>query len=299
MSLLPTPRVVGAELLKVRKRWLPYVLFLVMVIGVSIQVWLVGYASWLDERNDAGYGFGQEALRALALPWSLPALLNSGQFWGAILVGILTASAVATEHGWGTVRQALIRGQTRSQYLTTKLLVIAPIAAISLLVALGIGLGFSAITTALADRSVSFNIPGGGGPSVPEILLMILRAGYGILPYGLLAFCLAVIGRSTALGVGGILLFVFGESILIAVLGVVGGPAADVRGFFLGHNVVALLAANRIGSGPSGYSFAFRDSNPSPSELPDPAVAALVLALYCLVFLAVAYWVFQRRDLSA
>ena len=295
MRAWPTSAMLVADLLKVRKRWMPYVLFLVMVAGVAIQIWLAGYASWLDERNNPEFGFGPDSLRTFALPWSIPALLDTGQFWGAILVGILVASMVATEHSWGTVRQALIRGQTRSQYLTAKLLGIAVIAVVSLLIALGIGVAFSVIATALADRSITLDVP--GGPSVPEVALMVLRAGYGILPYGLLAFCLAVVGRSTTLGVAGILLFMFGEAIVLAILQGLGGIAADARAFSIGHNVVALLADNRIGGFDSFNGFAPRDT--TLTDLPDPAVAVLVLGAYCLGFLAIAFWVFRRRDIHA
>ena len=295
MRAWPTSAMLAAELLKVRKRWMPYILLLVMVAGAAIVIWLAGYGSWLDERNDAEFRFGGEALRTFALPWSIPALLDSGQFWGAILVGILTASVVATEYGWGTVRQAVIRGQTRSQYLTAKLLGIAVIAAISLLLALGIGVGFSVIATALADRPITLDVR--GGPSVPEVALMVLRAGYTILPYGLLAFCLAVVGRSTTLGVAGILLFMFGEAIILAILEGIGSVAADARAFSIGHNVQAILTANRIGTGDY-YSFAPRETL-NPSELPDPAIAALVLGLYCIGFLMIAFVIFRRRDIHA
>ena len=294
MTTWPTASVLGAELLKVRKRWMPYVLFLVMLVGAAIQIWLAGYASWQGDDPE----FQINALRTFTLPWSLAPLLDSGQFWGAILVGILAASTVATEHTWGTVRQALIRGQPRSQYLTAKLLGIIVIAAVSLLLALGVGVAFSVAATAAANLPITLDIPTGDGPSVLGMALMVLRSGYGIVPYGLLAFCLAVVGRSTTLGVAGIIVFMFAESIVLAILGGIGGLAADARAFSIGHNVVALLAVNRIGGFADYNAFAPRDRPPA-SELPDPGVAALVLALYCLAFLAIAFWVFQRRDVHA
>lgn len=297
MRTWPTTEVLGAELLKVRKRWMPYVLFLVMVAGAAIQIWLAGFVSYQDP-SEENVEFQLNALRTFSLPWSLTALLDMGQFWGAMLVGILAASVVATEHTWGTVRQALIRGQPRSQYLTAKLLGIIVIAATTLLLALGVGVWFSVAASALEGVPVTLDIPGGDGPSIPAIALMILRAGYGIVPYGLLAFCLAVVGRSTTLGVAGIMMFMFAEAITLAILGGVGGVAADMRALFLGHNVLALLAVNRIGGFRDYNAFSPRD-RPLASDLPDPTVAALVLALYCLAFLAVAFWVFRRRDVHA
>ncbi len=288
----PTSPILAAELLKVRKRWLPYVLFLFAVAGAAVLIWLAGYG---DGQDGEDFQFRQDALRTFSLPWSIPALLDTGQFWGAILVGILTASVVATEHSWGTVRQALIRGQSRSQYLATKILGIAIVATVSLLLAFGVGVIFSIIATAVADRPITLDVP--GGPSVPDIGLMVLRAAYGILPYGLLAFCLTVVGRSTALGLAGTMLYMFGEAIIVAILQGIGGVAADLRPFVLGHNVSALIASNRIGTGD--YNSIAPRELPVASELPDPAIAVLVVGLYCLGFLAIAFVIFNRRDIHA
>ena len=283
----------AAELLKTRKRWMPYVLFLVMLAGVSMLIWLGGYLEW---RSQDELEFQAGALRTFAMPWSLQALLDSGQFWGAVLIGILTASVVATEHNWGTVRQALIRGQTRSQYLATKLAGLVIVSAALLLAALAVGIGFSVLATDLAGRPITLDVP--GGPSVPEVGLMILRAGFGILPYGLLAFFLTVVSRSTAVGAAGVLVYVIGEAITIAIFKDIGGLAGDLRSLFIGHNVNALVAANHIGFGDYN-SLAFRERPPDASDLPDVNAAALVIAIYCVILLATTFAIFQRRDIRA
>ena len=288
-----TVSVIAAELLKVRKRWLAYLLLFVLIAGAAIQIWLGGYVAWRTEAEVEPENL-RLALRTFVLPWSLVSLLDSGQFWGSFIVGVLTASMVATEYGWGTVRQALIRGQTRSQYLTVKLLGITILSSAILLTALAVGIAFSLIATVIAGEPVTLDVP--DGPSAPETLLMVLRAGYAIIPYGMLAFCLTVVGRSTALGVAGTLLYLIGESILLGILHGLGGPAPTIRAFVLGHNVSAVLSANVIGS-ENFNSLAFRN-NPLAADVPDPAVGALVLAAYCAIFLAIAYRVFQRRDLG-
>ena len=284
-------RMLAAELLKIRMRWMPYVLLLAMAAILALHIFLAGYVTW---RNADDPFQRQEALHSFALPWSLPAFLGTTQFWGAILLGILIASCVGTEHGWGTVRQALIRGQTRSQYLIVKLVGIAVMGGIGFLLAFGIGLGFSAFATALADQPITLDVP--SGPSLPEVALMVLRAAYGVLPYVFLAFCLSVVGRSTTLGVAGTLVYVFVEAIVLAILAGIGGQAADARAFFPGHNVNAILAANRIGD-VDFFSFAFRD--PMRRDLPDPSIAALVVGGYCLAFVVIAFSVFQRRDIGS
>ncbi len=291
MSPVPTASILAAELLKVRKRWMPYLLLLPVAAALAFQTFFGYFVIWRGGDHDIS------GLHVAVLPWSLPSLLDLTQFFGAILLAILAASVAGTEHGWGTVRQALIRGQTRSQYLTTKLLSIGVLAAIGFLFVLGLGILFSVIVTAVDERPITLDLPRGASPSVADVAFMAIRAFYGMLPYVLLAFALSVVGRSTTLGLAGVLVYVIVEAIVIGVLGGVGGATADARVYFIGYNVVALLAANQVGQ-VDIFSLALRD-NPPSSELPDPAIAALVLALYCLIFLAIAYSIFQRRDLHA
>ncbi len=283
----------AAELLKVRKRWMPYVLLLVMIAGAAFLIWLVGYVGY---QQDAHGEFAGDAYRTFAFPWSIAALLDSGQFWGAaIFVGILTSSTVATEYNWGTVRQALTRGQPRWQYLGVKLLGTSIICIVFLLLALTVGILFSILATSAQGARITLDVP--DGPTVPEILLMILRSTLGIIPYGLLAFALAVIARSTALGIEGTLGYMLGEGIIVAILESIGGIAADLREVTIGHHVASLIAANRIGSGDYN-SMAAREL-PVSADLPDVWTATLVILVYCVAFAAIAFFVFNRRDIRS
>lgn len=285
--------VLAAEILKVRKRWMPYVLLLVMLAGAAVLIWLIGYVGY---RDDPQGEFAGDAFRTFAFPWSIAALLDSGQFWGAaIFVAILTSSTVSTEYNWGTVRQALIRGQPRWQFLAAKLVGTAIVCIVFLLVALGVGILFSIIATSAEGKPITLDVP--GGPSLSEVALMVLRSAAGIIPYGLLAFALAVIGRSTALGIAGTLGYMLGEGIVVAILDSIGGIAADVREIAIGHHVASLIAANRIGGGDYN-SIAAREL-PVSADLPDVWIAALVVCLYSTAFAAVAFIVFQRRDLRS
>ena len=285
--------VLAAEILKVRKRWMPYVLLLVMLAGAAVLIWLIGYVGYQEDPRGE---FAGDAFRTFAFPWSIAALLDSGQFWGAaIFVAILTSSTVSTEYNWGTVRQALIRGQPRWQFLAAKLLGTAIVCIVFLLIAFGVGILFSIIATSAEGKPITLDVP--GGPSLSVVVLMVLRSAAGIIPYGLLAFALAVIGRSTALGIAGTLGYMLGEGIVVAILDSIGGIAADFREIAIGHHVASLAAANRIGSGDYN-SIAAREL-PVSADLPDVWIASLVVCLYSVAFAAVAFFVFQRCDLRS
>ncbi len=286
------PDMLAAELMKVRTRWLPYVIFLVLVIGAAMQIWLFGLVAYLDERGDPEATPG--GIFTFRMPWALSALLDSGQFWGGVFVAFLGSSIVATEHNWGTVRLAVVRGQTRTQYFMTKLLGTSLVAAVMMLAAFAIGVIFAIAATALQDEPITLDVP--GGPSPAEVPLTVLRAGLGVLPYGMLAFALTVVGRSTALGATGALIYKLGETIVLPIFTELGGVWADLRVLFIGHFADALIAANRIDANQYN-SIAFRNL-PIASELPDPWMAAIMLLGYSALFGAVALFVFQSRDLN-
>jgi len=164
-----------------------------------------------------------------------------------------------------------------------------------LLAALTFGVLISIFFTAIADLPLTLDVP--DGPSVLDIVLMVLRAGYCIIPYGMLAFCLATVARSTALGVVGVLIFLFGEAIALAILESIGGIAADSRDFLIGHNVSGLLAANQIG--PESYVVLAPRERAIASESPDPNTAALIIAIYSAALFGIALAIFNRRDIRS
>lgn len=136
----------NAELLKVHKRWMPYVLALPVIAALSFQTFFGYFVIWRDER-------GIEGLRVSVLPWSLPSLLDLTQYLGAIVLGVLAASAVGTEYGWGTVRQAISRGQPRAQFLAVKLGALMVAGLVGFLLVFGVAIVFSIAVTLAEGRS--------------------------------------------------------------------------------------------------------------------------------------------------
>ena len=281
-----------AELLKVRGRWMPWVLCLILVAMLALTTF-GPYVSW---ENDGG-GFLQEEQRhAFVLPWSLTTILNTTQSLGSILLVVVAASLVGTEYSWGTVRSCLVRGETRSRYLLTKLLGLATVGLALLAVAFAAGVIFTVITTRLADQPITLDVP--DGPSLPEVPLMFLRTAFSVLPYALLAFLLAELFHSTAAGVGGGLVYVFVEGILLAILGNIGGVAADMRLFLVGHDVSGVMELNRIGTESVYAGFVLRPQ-PEASDLLPPLQATAAVAAYCLFLAGTTLWLFQRRDVRS
>ena len=289
---------IAAEMMKVRTRWLPYGLLILMVLGAGVQIWLFGYTAWWDLRDETDPEITNDlplAIRTFTLPWAFPALVDSGQFWGAMIIGVFIASAVATEYNWGTMRQAIARGQSRGLWLASKLLGLALFCAILLLIVLAWGVVSILWTTSLAGFDITLDPPGSAEMTLIDGVLIVLRGAMGILPYALLAFALAVIGRSTAIGAAGIVLFMIIEASLIPLFGSLPEPWQALRSVTIGYNVSALMAANRIDEGE--YASIAPRTALDPSDAPDPWLAFAMLCAWSAALVGVTYHVFRRRDL--
>ena len=287
-----------AEWMKSRTRWLPYAIFIVMMLGAGVQVWLFGYTAWWDTHDEPDPALRADApgaLRAFTLPYAFIGLVDAGQFWGSMILGVFIASAAATEYNWGTVRHAIARGQSRFEWLTVKLLTLILICTVLMLIVLAWGVVSMLATTSMAGFDITLDPPGPAQLTALDMIIIVVRTAFCVLPYGLLAFALTVIGRSTALGAVGIILFLIIESAVIPLFGALGSPWEDIRNFTIGHNVSSLLAANKIDDGDY-LSLAFRES-PNASELLDPWVSFVALCVWCSALLSLTYWVFGKRDL--
>ena len=104
----------------------------------------------------------------------------------------------------------------------------------------------------------------------------------------LLTFCATILSRSqvvgTAIGLGSYLL----EAVAQRLLAMLGAQAQHLTLLLPGRDIAAIMALNRF----DRHGAAFAALPPVPS-----AVAALVG--YAVLFLAVSWIVFRRRDLTA
>jgi ABC-type transport system involved in multi-copper enzyme maturation permease subunit len=279
-----------AELLKLRKRWMPYVLFVLMLAGAAFLVWLVGYTSW--KSDDVEYR--PDALRTFAYPYSVPALLDSGQFWGsAIFVAILTTSTLATEHNWGTVRPSIAGGVSRARYLLTKLLTLTLVSTVALLLVFGFSLLMSLWATSVAGYDAP--VPHPGSFTAGDFALIVARTALCIVPYGLLAFALTVVTRSTAVGIAGTMGYMILEAIIVGALGTGGDLLQNARFIFLDHSVTALIAENRFDDLTYNAMW-FRDLD--ADNQPGVWTAAAIVVVQSAFFLAISFVVFLRRDVT-
>lgn len=283
----------AAEFFKLRKRMMTAVLALILVALVVLLysvLWSISGRATVD----GGLFTGEELRRALFLQTSVPFSLSVVSSFGIILAAILAAGAAGSEYSWGTVRLTATAANGRIRLIAAKLLVVCALVVAGTVLTVAVGMVFSSVITYTS-----------GGSDFDFITLTFLRQqaeAFGrtlfvLSPYVAMAFAGATVGRSTLMGVGASIGFAFVEPIIAALMRLGGSPWEDIPRFFINANVLVVLAQNELPEvlprfGPSRRDLADEHFN-------SPEMATLVLALYVVFFVALAFYVYRRRDITA
>lgn len=275
-----------AELFKLSRRTMPRVLVLIQVLSVA-ALYLLLWSVIRTQNTNTVNNIDQlrEGLSLSSVPDFGMALVFQV---GSVLVVILASALIGSEYGWGTIRAVLARAPNRTALVTAKLLTLAIFAGAIVVLGLLTALATSALITSAE------NLPGGGfGGTLVNALAATGRTMFAMLPYLALAFLIALWTRSTAAGIGIGLALLLVEAPMLALIGSAGGPLEQLPKVLLSQNVSAVLAANSGGS-----SEAIAQNTPA-SNLPNPWQGAAALLLYTVVFVALAYLRFRRRDITS
>lgn len=314
------------EWFKLQRRWMPWVLLAIMALFSQLVLW-VSFASYSGAESTTGPRIGlgdgprgrgageaidcsesvttggsielreicaqwrmdhqeqlQEMRNSFTLPGALVNALTLAQGVGLLMIAIMTASAIGTDYGWGTLRSVLARGTGRWQYLAAKLGLMVIWAGGALLVVAVLASISAAIAGSMAGGSVS------GSASWMDSLETFGRMWLALLPYIGLAAAVGVLTGSAAAGIGISLAYQFAENIAVAILINVVSWFHNVADYLLARNIAAWTnAGSGGGDGPFGGGF---------GTLPGQWHALAVMAGYTVVLCAIAFWLFQRRDVK-
>ena len=230
--------------------------------------------------------------KPLRLPDSLGTAMQPVNFIGTILILILVGTIVGGEFGVGTVRLMFTRGPTRTQFFISKIGASLVSIVLGVLAMLIVGVGEGALLNLFTGIAVNFSFL--TGMWLMHAILYILTGMLGLFMYAMAALFLSTLGQTTVAGVAGGLAVWVAEFILSQVLSLVGllykGPVGDflraIPDYFIGNNVSTLMQ--------NQAHVLFGDQ---PSQLSD-LHASLVLLAYLVLFIGLAWWVNQRRDIT-
>jgi hypothetical protein len=156
---------IGAELFKLRKRGMTWILLAILLALFSALIFFTTY--------EPDYQFTD----VFAM------IISTAANMEILLLIILVGSSVGNEYGWGSVRQVMIKRGVREQFVLSKLISLIIVAAIGLLICIVIGLILVLITSGLNDN-INWNFI--TVPYIGELFCKFGLALLSLLPYILL-----------------------------------------------------------------------------------------------------------------
>jgi ABC-type transport system involved in multi-copper enzyme maturation permease subunit len=305
-----------AELYKIRRRLMPKILLPIAVFIVVIAFSFITLGAFLvvsqrctpadnGQQNCTPLTSAERAdvSSPLRLPTSLTISIDVIDVVGPILLIILAGVAVGGEYGAGTIRVLLTRGPTRTQYLLAKILAILACVAITLIILVPLGIILGALYNLFTGINVDFAFFTGDWilHAIVYLLLEILK----LFTYTMIALWLATLGRSTAAGIAGGIVWWFLEGLLTTILTIAGlatpGSAGNflkaIPDYFLANNFSALLTEQSNYLTSFARNASTSASNAAGTIIPDWR-AWFVIAVYLVIFLGTTWWVSQNRDIT-
>jgi len=282
---------IGTELFKLRKRTMTKVLLFILVGVIALINFLLLAISKVNLPGGQGPNAG-DLQQLPGLPAAIPFALSLIASFGAVLAIILTASSMGNEYNWKTIRTTLISSESRFKFLAAKLVSLSILILIGMLIGVVAGFLTGLITTGIGGYAYNFSFA--TGSYFWEQFLQFWRTFFVIIPFALLGFLMAIVGRSAMPGIATGIGVLFLESIITTFMRLAGGWIAKVPDYLLTANVNAITALNNL---PQG----FRTGNGGGTALeamPSVPHAFITLSIYALAFLVLGYYLFKKRDVT-
>jgi ABC-type transport system involved in multi-copper enzyme maturation permease subunit len=157
----------------------------------------------------AGSGGGGDPLALVTFPGAYDLILSFLFGLGGLFAVIYGAAIAGSEWTWGTLKTAVVRGESRSRYMLATFLAIAVVLAVGLLITFVIGM----IAAVLGSIIAGIPLDGIGDTAVlgglPE---HFARGWVAITATAALGFAVATLARSQLAGIGVGIAFYFGET---------------------------------------------------------------------------------------
>ena len=151
----------------------------------------------------------QEALLLVTFPGAYDIILSFIFGLGGLFAVIYGAAIAGSEWSWGTLKNAVARGESRSRYMLLSFAAISTMVAIGLALTFAVGVGAAVVgatiakvpTTGLSDSATLGRLPE-----------MFVRGWFAVTEEAALGFAIATLARSQLAGIGAGIAFYFGET---------------------------------------------------------------------------------------
>jgi ABC-2 type transport system permease protein len=220
-----------------------------------------------------------EAKESLQLPSIFDNGMQIATIVGYILTVVLASGLIGNEYSWNTIRPLLARARSRSALLSAKWITVLLYSVGLFLVGLLATIAFSAGASAIVG-----NFEGADAELIGEWVVSFGRVLIGQLPYVALAFCLALITRSNAVGIAVGIGVGFLEPAIWGLLGLVTDAFDTVRKFGLEYPSTLLFNMN---------------TGMEDITTNEAWGAAATLGGWIVLFVALTYYFFNKRDVTS
>jgi hypothetical protein len=234
--------------------------------------------------NRAG---GSEAQRAAALalvtfPAAYDSILAFMLGLGGLLAVTYGAAIAGSEWTWGTLKNAVARGESRSRYMLVSFAAVAIVIAIGLLAVFVVGIGAAIVGANLAGVPTSGIDDAETLRRLPE---QIGRGTLAVVEEGALGFTIATLARSQLAGIGAGIALYFGESFARLFL----PDIVKFLPFTVANSAIATGAGGGFGGGGGGAP---------PIARLEPDVALALVVAWLVGSLLVTAIVTERAEIS-
>jgi ABC-type transport system involved in multi-copper enzyme maturation permease subunit len=125
------------------------------------------------------------------------------------LVAVTFAAAIAgSEWSWGTLKNAVARGESRARYMLTLFAAIALMVAVGLAISFVLGIGVALVSANIAGISTAGVTD---SDTLARLPAMVARGWFAVVEQASLGFAIATLARSQLAGIGAGIAFYFGE----------------------------------------------------------------------------------------
>lgn len=197
-------------------------------------------------------------------------------FLNTIFAVVIAADSVAGEFSWGTIKLLLIRPWTRSKILASKYVSVLLFSLLTTLLMMGLSLLTSSIF--MSTDGTGLQMPGDYTPAGYALMTWLYEYVDLFITLAI-AFMVSTVFRSGALAIGLSLFILFTQGIF----GLIFNPERYTWAKYILFTNMD-LSQYMLGSSNSVMSLGF---------------SITVLAVYYVLFMGIAWYVFQKRDVAA
>jgi len=201
------------------------------------------------------------------------------------LMALLYGAAIAgSEWGWGTLKSAVARGESRIRYTLISFASVSVMIAFGILLTFGVGVIAAIVGAHLANVSTAGL---SDSSTLNDLPLRLIKGWFAVVEEGALGFAIATLARSQLAGIGVGIAFYFGEGFATLFL----PDVVKYLPFSVANASLVTTPATTTGAGGGGLFSATGNALPADQ-------AALFVAVWLIGALVVAAFFADRAEIA-